>query len=172
MTMVFASVRRYWNLYGGWKAILTSPYLYLALFLTAIVFPLWANNGDKPDWSDMSINILPNLMGFSIAGMAVMLAFSHPTTLAVITDGKEESYFLKTIINLVHFLVVQTMALLLAIVAKAFHVWPLNLLGMAVLIYAIVLSIAAACQLFNTARIMNKAAALDARRRRRNDKKP
>jgi len=168
---MFASVRRYWKLYGGWKAFFTSPYLYIALLLTATIFPLWANNNDKPDWPDMSINILPNLMGFSIAGMAVMLAFSHPTTLAVITEGKEESFFLKTIINLVHFLVVQTTALLLAIGAKAFHVWPLYLLGMAALIYAVVLSVAAGCQLFNTARIMNKAAALEARQRRRNGKR-
>jgi hypothetical protein len=168
---LFASVRRYWNIYGGWKALVTSSYLHLALLITAALYPLWYNCDQSPAWVDLTVNIMPSLMGFSIAGMAVMLAFSHPQTLGVITEGKEKSFFLGTIVNLIHFVVVQTTALTLAVVGKAYHHWVLNLFGTAVMIYAILLSIAAACQLFNTARIMNAAAAAETKRSQTKEKK-
>jgi hypothetical protein len=164
---LFPSVRRYWRLYGGWKALLTSSYLYAALVITAALYPLWYNCEQSPEWVELTINVMPSLMGFSIAGMAVMLAFSQPETLGVITEGNEKSYFLGVIVNLIHFVVVQTASLLLAVTAKAYHHWVLNLFGTSMMIYAILLSIAAACQLFNTARIMNAAAAVDAKKKKK-----
>lgn len=158
-------INRYWKLYGGWRALLRSPYIYLAAIFAVALFPFWKPCAE-PTWADMSISILPSLMGFSIAGMAIMLAFSHPQSLQAITQkGKDDSYFLKMGANLCHFLVVQVFALLLAILAKA---WGggglLSFLGVFALSYAILLALAAAGQLFNTARIMNAAAWLKGKR--------
>jgi hypothetical protein len=104
-------------------------------------------------------------MGFSVAGMAILLAFSDSKSLRAITQkGRSDSYFVKTVANLFHFLVVQTVALLLAILAKAFSCLPvpfpgyaLSFYGLFALIYAIFVSVAAAGQLLNTATIINKA---------------
>jgi hypothetical protein len=105
------------------------------------------------------MNILPNLMGFSIAGMAILLAFSHPQSLRAITQkGKDDSYFLKVSANLCHFLVVQVIAIFMAIIGKSVTCWPLSFAGVFFLLYAILVGVAAAGQLFNTARIMNTAA--------------
>jgi len=99
-------------------------------------------------------------MGFSIAGMAIMLAFSHPESLRAITQkGKETSYFVKVSANLCHFLVAQIVALLCAVIRKSGLDWsPFSYFGVLTLLYAVFVSIGAAGQLFNTAIIMNKAA--------------
>jgi len=123
---------------------------------------LWQPGADA-SWADMSINILPNLMGFSIAGMAIMLAFSHPASLHAITQkGKGTSYFLKVAASLCHFLAAQIIALVFALIRKSGFDWsPFSYLGVLALLYAVFVSMGAAGQLFNTAVIMNKAASLD-----------
>jgi hypothetical protein len=162
-------VKRYWKLYGGWRAILRSHYIYAALIFTFVCYPLW-RPGAGTDWADASENILPNLMGFSIAGMAIMLAFSHPQSLRAVTQkGKDDSYFLKVSANLVHFLVVQVIAIFTAIAGKPLGCWPVAFFGVFTLLYAILLGIAAAGQLFNTARIMNTAAWLTEKSQSEND---
>jgi hypothetical protein len=125
-----------------------------------LCFPLWLHP-DTSKWEEISISVLPSLMGFSIAAMAVMLAFSDSKSLrAVAQGGREDSYFVKTIANLMHFLVAQICALLLAILGKAFSFEWLALIGLFALAYAIGVSLAAAGQLMNAARIINKAASL------------
>jgi hypothetical protein len=152
-------IKRYWKLYGGWRALLFSPYLAAAFIFVIPCVGLWQPGADA-QWADMSINVLPNLMGFSIAGMTIMLAFSHPESLRAITQkGKETSYFLKVSANLCHFLAAQIVALLFAFVRKSGFDWsPFSYCGVLALLYAILVSIGAAGQLFNTAFIMNKAA--------------
>lgn len=104
-------------------------------------------------------------MGFSVAGMAIVLAFSHPSSLRAVTQkGREDSYFLKSIANLLHFLFAQVLALVVALVAKSVHFWVLSYFGVLLLLYALLVSLAAAGQLFNTAHIMNKAVELDEKR--------
>jgi len=104
-------------------------------------------------------------MGFSVAGMTVLLAFSDSKSLRAITQkGRPDSYFVKTVANLFHFLFVQSVALILAVVASAFPRLPvpfpgyaLSFFGLLALIYAVFVAIAAAGQLLNTAMIINKA---------------
>jgi len=152
-------MKRAWNLYGGWREILFSRYLAAAFILVIPCVGLW-QPGAGTEWADMSINILPNLMGFSVAGMAIMLAFSHPESLRAITQkGNETSYFLKVSANLCHFLAAQIVALIFAMIRKSGFDWsPFSYFGVLTLLYAVMVSIGAAGQLFNTAVIMNKAA--------------
>lgn len=157
---MLAPLKRYWKLYGGWNAFTDSPYILPALVFGSACFPLWLHP-ETSGWAEISISVLPSLMGFSIAAMAVMLAFSDTKSLRIITQGgKEASYFVKTIANLMHFLVAQIVALLFAILGKAFPWPPLALVGMITLSYAVAVSLAAAGQLMNAARIINKAASL------------
>ena len=157
---MLAPLKRYWKLYGGWTAFRSSPYLFAAALFADLCFPLWLHP-ETSRWEDISITVLPSLMGFSIAAIAVMLAFSDSKSLRVVTQGgREDSYFLKTIANLTHFLVAQIVALLLAILGKGFHFKMLAFFGIFALVYAIGVSLAAAGQLMNAARIINKAASL------------
>ena len=125
-----------------------------------MAYPLWFNPSRPLEWPNISISVLPSLMGFSIAGMTVLLAFSHPRSLSAITKSDEsKSYFVKTFANMFHFLVVQATSLLLAVFGKAVDHVLLSYLGVLTLVYAILASLAVAGQLLNTARIINKAAA-------------
>ncbi len=153
-------IKRYWPLYGGWKAFWASPYILPATVFATACYPLWARNDTSP-WADLSLEILPSLMGFSIAAMTVLLAFSDTKSLKAVTQGgKEKSFFVTTFANMMHFLVAQLIALFLAILGKAFSYFALSYVGMIALCYAVLVSLAAAGQLLNTARIINKAANL------------
>lgn len=157
-------LKSYWKLYGGVHAFLNSPYLFAAALMAALCYPFWTGPSSKT-WPDISISVLPSLMGFSVAGMTVLLAFSDSKSLRAITQkGRYDSYFVKTVANLFHFLFIQSLALVLAVLAKAFPDLPtpipgfcLSYLGLLALLYAIFVGIAAAGQLLNTAMIINKA---------------
>jgi hypothetical protein len=130
--------------------------------ITAICSPIWYGSDGAKIWSDAAINILPNLMGFSIAGMAILLALSNPTAMRAITeDGEPRSYFTETIANFFHFILVQTVALILGFVGKHYSFVALSALGVLFLTYAILVGLAMAMQLLQTARIVNASSSLD-----------
>lgn len=147
--------RRYWRIYGGWKALFSSAYFYTALVLTAVCYPYWSKVGT--DSAQLSINIIPSVMAFSLGGMAIILAFSGGRFLNVIRQGGHEaSLFMTVIANFFHFLVVQTLALITAVIALAF---PKPLLPSAVafffLAYSVMTALASAAALFNVSRLYN-----------------
>lgn len=156
------SYRLYWHLYGGKRALLTSPYLHLAFLITAVCAPIWLDNAKgAPIWASAAVNILPNLMGFSIAGMAIFLAFSNESTVKAVTeDGEPASYFVATVANFFHFILIQTIALLLGFVGLHYVWQPLSGIGVLSLVYALAVSPAMAMQLLHTARIINAAESL------------
>jgi len=162
------SYRLYWHLYGGWRAIFLSPYLHLAIVITAICSPIWLD-GKKGAaiWADAAVNILPNLMGFSIAGMAIFLAFSNSSTLRAVTEGGEpESYFVATTANFFHFILVQTAALIVGFVGLHYSGRPLSFVGVLLLVYALLVSPAMAMQLLHTARVINAAESIVSKKSR------
>lgn len=98
-------------------------------------------------------------MAFSLGGTAIILAFSGKTFLnAIRQKGVENSLFMKIVANFFHFLVVQTVALLLAFMVMAYQTSTV-LAGIAFffLVYGVVSSVAAAAMLLNAARIFNEA---------------
>jgi hypothetical protein len=159
--------RTYWHLYGGWRALLVSPYFHLAVIITALCAPIWLDNSKATIWSGAAINILPNLMGFSIAGMAIFLAFSNANTMRAVTeDGDPESYFVTTVANFFHFILVQTVALVLAWIGLYYTCRVLSGVGVLSLTYALLVSPAMAMQLLNTARVINAAESIAPKKKR------
>jgi len=62
---------RYWVVYGGWPALIWSPYFHLSLVLLVITASQWIN----PLWWDSVLSIVPNLLGFTLGGFAIFLSF-------------------------------------------------------------------------------------------------
>jgi hypothetical protein len=121
----WAVIRRYWHAYGGWKSLLLSPYFHVSVLLTIISFPRWYRGGG---W-DEAIAILPNLLGFSLAGFAVFLAMGSEQfrTLISGTDENAEngpSPLMLVVSAFCHFSFVQLCALLYAIVTRALAQLP------------------------------------------------
>jgi len=159
------TLSRYWGLYGGWKALFRSPYLYLGLVITVLSAPFWLKDGeDGPPWAQTAVEIIPSLLGFSMGGMTIMLAFSNAAIFTTLTQkGKHDSLFLKVTANFFHFILVQTLAVVLALIGKAYGGAFIGFLGFWALTYALLVALATAGQLLNTAEGFNKMGGLMAK---------
>lgn len=147
--------RRYWRIYGGWRALFSSVYFYAALALTAACYPYWSKVGTAS--AQLAVDVVPSVMAFSLGGMAIVLAFSEGRFLKVIRQsGKEESLFMKVITNFFHFLTIQTLALISAMIVFAFPLYK-EPSGIAFffLAYSVATAIASAAGLFNVSRLYN-----------------
>lgn len=112
-------MRAYWNIYGGIRDILKSGFFKVAVIIWLVSFSTWAN----PLWWDLVIQILPNLLGFTLGGYALSLTIGNDIFRGVIVDAKDKkghSVLLKTSATFVHFVITQLLALLIALVAKSF----------------------------------------------------
>lgn len=112
---VFAIFGRYWKAYGGWRAVLFSPYLHAALLLTVALNHSWVA---EPWWKTAS-SILPNMVGFAIGGYAIWLGFGDADFRKILTKKKDggTSPYVVISASFAHFILIQLGALLLSIVA-------------------------------------------------------
>lgn len=121
---VFKVLKRYWANYGGCRAVLRSPYLHASLLFGVIFFPYQFVLGQA--WWNISISILPSIIGFSLGGYAIFLAFGDEKFKKLIAWKKEDkiedetmaSPYLSFSVAFLHFIIVQIIALFLAIAAQ------------------------------------------------------
>lgn len=109
--------------------------------------------------SDTLIAVIPGLMAFTLAGMAIILALSGQRfTIAIRENGKPDSLFMKVVALFFHFLLVQTIGLILAFFLKSYPVSDL-LAGATFFFatYGVASAIAIAAMLLNISRIYNIA---------------
>jgi hypothetical protein len=152
------------NLFGAvrrWLALLTSPYFHASLALTVVLTHLWIGDAGAKIWPSLSTSVLPSLMGFSVAGMAIFLAFSHPEAMKAITEeGEPQSYFMTAVAQFFHFIFVQAIALLLGVIGQHLSSDYLSAFGVFFLIYSIFVGVAMAMTLLLTAQIVNAASSV------------
>lgn len=113
----------YWNTYGGWKALLSSPYLHMAFFLLSLTHHQWMSR----DWWNQSLSILPNLLGFSLGGFAIFLGLGDEQFRAILAerdDGNKNSAYTFVSATFVHFILVQTLGIVSALLAKSLAYKP------------------------------------------------
>lgn len=172
---VFEIFHRYWQSYGGWSTLIRSPYFHAAVVLTAITTHTWT----EKEWWSQVLSILPSLLGFTIGGFTLFLAVGSDkfrTLLSAKDPGESASMMEMISASYVHFIVVQTLAIVCAIVAAATYFPPpdfllsaieavglpgvrtitiLRLIGWGfsylVFLYAIALVVAACMAIFRTA---------------------
>lgn len=159
----YEALARYWALYGGWKALALSPYVHLSLVLTVLC--AWLASW-KPNAAEVAISVIPNLLGFTVGALAIVLAFSSADIFETLAEkGNPKSFFMSLTANLIHFMLIQVIALVLGIFTKVSESAVLQIPSLFFLIYAVIATFAAGVQLFLTAVIYNSKASLDARRR-------
>jgi hypothetical protein len=99
---------------------------------------------------------MPNILGFTVGALAIILAFSNGDFSIYLTQkGNDESLFMKTIANFVHFIVIQIGALLLSIFSVAHNGVVWKFATTTVLTYAILTTLSIAIQLFQMATVYN-----------------
>lgn len=167
---VGAIFKLYWAAYGGAGALLRSPYLHAAWLLLVLTGPTWI----APLWWDQCLSVLPNLLGFTLGGFAIFIGFGDEKFRALLAedDGKPGNAYVELCATFVHFIVVQALALLAAVIAKAWWFYApwlepvrpvlptLNILGGAVgyglFLYALTSVIAATMHIFRIADLYAK----------------
>ncbi|WP_134055736.1 hypothetical protein [Rheinheimera aquimaris] len=177
---------RYWQAYGGSKALLKSGYLWSALAISAVLYPLWST----PGWWELVLSIIPNLLGFSLGGFALWLAIGDDGFRKVITDKAAEQCSAYASINasFVHFILVQAMAVVAALLAKGYNfalpadVWVIkyhanifyticaagSYLGFSLFVYALFSALAATMGLFRITQMYEYYLNIE----KKNDSKP
>lgn len=148
-------IYRYWKLYGGFKALLLSPYFQLSIVFGLIIpHLLHAYN----NVAATAISIVPCLLGFSVGAMAILLAFSSSKIFPLIAEeGHERSLFMNMVTSFVHFIIVQAVCLCLAVLSTfAPKFFPLKVAVGIMVFYAIFTAVSVGMHLFGVALIYNK----------------
>lgn len=106
--------------------MLKSRYLYFACFILGLTFGTWRSEL----WWDQVFSIIPNLLGFSLAALAIFLGAGSEKFRETISgeepeDGGAPSPFMAATATFTHFVIVQLLALTLAIVCAALYRIPL-----------------------------------------------
>ncbi|OQY20097.1 MAG: hypothetical protein B6I36_02310 [Desulfobacteraceae bacterium 4572_35.1] len=136
----------YWATYGGFKSLIASPYLFIALLISMACAPYWASERVNT-WHALSLLTLPNLLGFTLGGYAMLIAFGDEKFRNLIsgsTKGKI-SPFMALNGAFVHFVIVQVVALSIALFGSA---WSLNtgciaFIGFTCFVYSLLTAVAA-----------------------------
>jgi len=164
------TIASYWQWYGGWTTFFTSPYLHCALLLSFFSFPVWLPKRESCVWYEMPIAVLPNLLGFTLGGYAILLAFGNEKFLSAIAgsrnDGKQSPY-LTINGSFVHFIVVQVIALIVALLSKSLSIdkGTVAFFGLAIFYYAILTSLMATFAILNVSKWFDRYVEIE------NDKK-
>tara|TARA_R110000868_G_scaffold205720_1_gene454314 strand:- start:340 stop:714 length:375 start_codon:yes stop_codon:yes gene_type:complete len=118
---------------------------------------LWTTTEEgKRIWPQTEIDIIPGLMGFSLGGMAILLAFSNEKFISAIRqDGKIDSLFMKCVASFFHFLLIQTIALAFSIISISYDSNFISGLGFFFLSYGMLAAISIAGLLLQISRIFN-----------------
>ena len=109
------------------------------------------------DWQGTVIATLPSILGFSLGGYAILVGFGDAAFFSIICKKMaEEKYSLYMRVNasFLHFILVQCVALIYAVLAKALHIDGIILfsfLGTTLYIYALGVIISTCFSVLNLA---------------------
>jgi hypothetical protein len=118
-----SSLSFYFTVYGGWKELYRSEYSRFACIIALICFPYWSSNL----WWDDVIGVIPNLLGFTLGGYAMLMAFGEPLfqkQLAAKKAQSENSALIQINSTFVHFIVLQIASILVAFICKSYYFVP------------------------------------------------
>ncbi|WP_229809165.1 hypothetical protein [Salinicola rhizosphaerae] len=155
--------QRYWSIYGGRKALLKSPYPHVSFVLTILLFPIWSKSG----WWETSLSVMPNILGFSLGGMAIFTALGDEGFRKLISgsEGDAHSPFLALNATFVHFIILQILSIITGLLSQSISFLPSCLYGFAlvvwffsyfIFIYAILSALAATMALLRAASSFDK----------------
>lgn len=137
------SFKTYWSNYGGFKEIIKSPYFKISIIIS-IVLSIF---GEIKCWFNLPLNILPNILGFSIGAYAILLALGNSNFWKVLStkeNNDSKTPFMEINASFVHFIFIQILAILFALIAKLILLKNILFvfIGLFLMIYAILSALA------------------------------
>lgn len=113
------SLKSIFAAYGGWQSLRASSYLKLAIVLTVLSYGYIPEMG----WTKLAQSIFPNLIGFSIAAIAIITVIGDDgfrgkmAKISTIRDG--ESDMISIMASFMWFIWIQMTALIISVVIDA-----------------------------------------------------
>lgn len=150
------SISTYWKVYGGRHALLCSPYFHISVITSLICHPVWSGEHKDWAWFNICISVIPNLVGFTLGGYAMLLAFGNEKFRALLAgddDDGEPSPFMKVNATFIHFIIMQMLSLFIALIELGWSIKTgvFAFIGFTVFIYALSTAIAAALAILRLA---------------------
>lgn len=143
----------YWGVYGGYKALIKSPFLWSAVLLTCLCHDQIQG---EHNWAETARSVLPNILGFSIGAMAILLAFPSTKTFSVFREnGRKDSYYMTLSATLCHFIILQSLSLLMSVVEQSMNNIYFNSIGLFLFMYSLTTSFSVCFLLYSVARDYN-----------------
>jgi hypothetical protein len=151
--------RQYFAIYGGWRALFSSPYLHASIVIGLLLD--WLTN-PAPDFGAAGINILPNVLGFTIGGMAIVLAVGSSKIFVRLAEhGEPKSFFMRLISNFLHYILLQVVTLLFCLSSSGPKLTPnINTICSVLLTYSLLSVLSIGVGLFQMGQIHNADASL------------
>lgn len=114
-------LRAYWAAYGGVHDMVRSPLFWLSVVITAAQFRAWR----VPGWWEAVTAILPNVLGFTIGGYAILMGFGSESFRNALAGRdlkriEEDSPFMQLNATFVHAAIVQLLAIVWALTARSY----------------------------------------------------
>src|SRR6056297_3509339 len=101
-----AAISQYWDIYGGFKALLSSVYFWASLAFTIFC----TNYALQQAWYDIAISVLPLYFGFSLTAYGLILSVGGSDIIQVLStkdDDQIHSDYQTFSSTFFHFLFVQ-----------------------------------------------------------------
>lgn len=116
----FDLIKEEYSNFGGNRAIVKSKFLFISVLLTTFSFPYWSQR----DLYDISISIFPNIIGFTLAAIAIILGIAD-TKFAELLGKRIEKLdrrgpFFQILNTFFIVAIVQSITLLLSVFMKFF----------------------------------------------------
>ena len=109
-----------------------------------------------PSFSQIGLESLPNILGFTMGGMAIVLTVASSKIFSTLSDnGEPKSFFMKMVVAFLHYIVCLVITLVLCVVDSNGTYWLLNTVCAIFLVYCYVSAVAIGVHLFHMARIYN-----------------
>lgn len=153
-----SEILSYSRIFGGLYGLVSSPFLHCAIVLGVLCKVIGAPD---PGFGQVGIAILPNLLGFTIGGMAIVLSVAgHKIFISLAEEGDPRSFFIKLIVAVLHYIIVQVSTLIFCVVDYNKPNGVVDLLVAIMLMYCLCLAVSIGIQLFQMARIYNAHASI------------
>ena len=155
--MLPESVREYWEVYGGWRALFSSPYFILAEAATNIlVYSAGPCNGLFDKWAGVAVGVASSMLAFSLGTLTIFMTISDKETLNELRDGgARDSAFMNIVFTLFHFIVVQVVALVFSMLSIGLPIALFVVASMLATFYSVFCALAAAVVILGVGRLKN-----------------
>lgn len=175
--LFYKFIARYFQDYGGWKAVRSSPFSLIAVATGLVSYKTWLSD----DWTNTTLSVIPNLLGFSLGTYALLFSLISPNikfALKNLKNSSNVSYLDEVNATFFHFIFCQVIAFMTAylfqqtlfydlsrfiakMIPTPFDLFPLikysgALFGVIIFLYSILMVVASSLTVYRLARIVEK----------------